>query len=766
MAAGLTSVSAQQPIRGRHADLNAGTACPVLPCRISLEGTWRFLPGDPVPAGEQPPAPDDARWQPIAVPSNWYLQGHDLSGVAWYRHRFATPASLAGKTVRLAFYGVDYAASVWLNGSLLGTHEGYFQPFAFDVSSLFRPGQDNELVVRVDSPHEKPGHDWSLRKRLIKGIFNHHDTRPGGAWSERGQDRNTGGIWNSVELRVSDGVALGRIQVTPRIEHPAADPSSRSASRPGAADARATAEVRLDLLRARAQHEPLDIELTLAPKNFQGPATRRTFRVVALVPQTTLSASIPATDARLWWPVGHGKPNLYRLSVAVKQGGRVIERGEQTFGFRTVGFDAASGTWTINGRRLFLRGTNYIPTQWLSQMRRADYARDARLMLDAHINAVRVHAHVGAESFYEVCDAAGLLVWQDFALQWGYQDTPELHQQARRQALDMVELLYNHPSIVAWSMHNEPPWDATWMKDRYPDYDPRQNRELDEMLLQSVRAADTTRHVHMHSATIEHQWQGWYTGHWTDFAGPTTQPLITEFGAQALPGLASLRRFLADHELWPDSPADWDKWAYHNFQRHEAFEIAKIPMGNDTVELIRNTQAYQARLTRLAVESYRRQRYRPVGSIFQFMFVENWPSMNWGVLDYWRRPKAGYDALKTAYQPVLPSIEWQRDSFASDEPIVVGLWIVNDLWTRMRNVRYRWALRSDSGAELASGEQRIDIEPDSARKIMDLPRTVLAPGTYEVVTLLRAADGAALARNRFEFVVTHARSASADRDTR
>lgn len=753
-------------MRSRHVDMDADAVCAMQPCRVSLDGTWRFIPGNPVPAGEQLPAPDDTRWQPIAVPSNWYLQGHDLSGVAWYRHRFAAPASLAGKTVRLVFHGVDYAATVWLNGSSLGSHEGYFQPFAFDVSRLLKPGRDNELLVRVDSPHEEPGRDWSLRKRLIKGIFNHHDARPGGAWSERGQDLNTGGIWNSVELRVSDGVALSRIQVTPRIEQPATESNSRSARRPSTTDPRATADVRLDLLRDRARHEPLDIELTLEPKNFQGPTTRRTLRVRTSEPQPTLSASIPAEGARLWWPVGHGKPNLYRLSIAVKQGSRVLDSSERTFGFRTVGFDTASGTWTINGRRLFLRGTNYIPTQWLSQMRRADYEHDARLMLDAHINAVRVHGHVGAKSFYEVCDETGLLVWQDFALQWGYQDTPELHREARRQALDMVELLHNHPSIIAWSMHNEPPWDATWMKDRYPDYDPQQNRELDEMLQQAVRAADATRHVHRHSATIEHQWQGWYTGHWTDFAGPTAQPLITEFGAQALPGLASLRRFLADHELWPDSSADWDKWTYHNFQRHEAFEIAKIPMGNDTAELIRNTQAYQARLTRLAVESYRRQRYRPVGSIFQFMFVENWPSMNWGVLDYWRQPKAGYDALKTAYQPVLPGIEWRHDSFAVNEPIEVGLWIINDLWSRLRNARYRWALRSASGAELASGEQRIDIEPDSARKILDLPRTVLAPGTYEVVTSVRASNGTAIGRNRFEFVVTNVQTTPAGSGTR
>ena len=71
-----------------------------------------------------------------------------------------------------------------------------------------------------------------------------------------------------------------------------------------------------------------------------------------------------------------------------------------------------------------------------------------------------------------------MLVWQDFPLQWGYDDSPEFANEAVRQAKAMLTVLHHHPSIFAWSGHNEPPWNAPWMKYKYPDYKPQQNRYL------------------------------------------------------------------------------------------------------------------------------------------------------------------------------------------------------------------------------------------------------------------------------------------------
>ena len=61
--------------------------------------------------------------------------------------------------------------------------------------------------------------DWSLHKTLIKGVLNHHDTRPGGAWSDKGQDWNSGGIWGDVTFRQTGPVAVDTLKVRPRVHH-------------------------------------------------------------------------------------------------------------------------------------------------------------------------------------------------------------------------------------------------------------------------------------------------------------------------------------------------------------------------------------------------------------------------------------------------------------------------------------------------------------------------------------------------------------------
>lgn len=708
-------------------------------CAIDLGGLWRFLPGDLVGANQADPASRlaDARWQDIRVPANWYVEGFDMAGVAWYRRQIDVPLLPDGAVTLMRFEGIDYFADVWLNGVYLGSHEGYFEPFAFDASAALRPGQRNEVVVRVNSPIEHPS-DWTLRKRLIKGVFSHHDTRPGGAWSTRGQERNTGGIWSNVSLQVGAGVALDEPRVRAKV----------------AAGGRPTeAALRIGTwTEPGARPQQVEAEIEFEPHNFSGPAfrERRSLTLAAGHGEQALTIALPG--AHLWWPADLGAPDLYRVRVTLRRGEKVLDRRETVTGLRDIFHDPQAQTWHVNGQRLFLRGTNYIATQWLSEMGEREYARDVALMRKANINAVRMHAHVGDRRFYLACDEAGLLVWQDFPLQWGYVDSAEFSDEAQRQAVAMVRTLDNHPSIFAWSMHNEPPWDAWWMKYKYPDYDPNQNRALDDRLERTVRQHDDSRYVHKASMSSEHQWQGWYSGHWTDFNKPTTHALITEYGAQALPDIESLRRIFNDDEIFPDTEKKLERWAFHNFQKDETFNNAKVERGKDIHEFIANSQAYQARLIQLAAESLRRQKYQPVGAIFQFMFVEDWPSMNWGVLDYWRRTKAGYKALARAYQPLLPSIEWSVERPAAGSTPQFGLWLVNDLPRAYADVKFSWELACNERV-LASDTFNASVEADQATRLRSITAPALPSGRCALGVTVRGDDAALLADNLYEFIV-------------
>jgi len=196
--------------RERHAGAPLTAVAGSAGSELSLCGTWsvRLRSGEGWADSE------------LDVPTNWELVPgiDDYAGTMRFTRAFTWPDTPEGP-VELRFAGVDYFADVWLNGWHLGGHEGYFEPFTFDVTPYLRPNGDaNLLRVAVTSPNDPSGpgthvtsgwHDVSStsafpnRKTLVKGTLGHHDAKRGGAWSSiTSQDGNTGGIWNSVALSV------------------------------------------------------------------------------------------------------------------------------------------------------------------------------------------------------------------------------------------------------------------------------------------------------------------------------------------------------------------------------------------------------------------------------------------------------------------------------------------------------------------------------------------------------------------------------------
>lgn len=703
----------------------------------SLDGEWQFLPDSAatttlLPASELP----DFDWSPgqaIAVPANWYTEGYDISGVAWYRTTFSVDESLPER-LTLIFQGVDYAADVWLNGQYLGFHEGYFQPFDFPVSEVIQRDEENELVVRVNSPLESAPQDWSLYKRLIKGVLSHHDARPGGAWSDRGQEKNTGGIWAPVMLRGSQTLAIQQVQVTPDMTR-----------YPRSAIAHVQVNVATDPERAVTTL----VKAQLLPVNFDAPEGEVFGLTQTLAPgEDQLTLDIPQPNPHLWWTWDHGQPNLYELRVQIWAGDRLLDADATRFGFRTIERDPNQHWFKLNGRRLFLKGTNYIPDQWLSQLTRDRLQQDIQLMQGAHINAVRVHAHVTAPDFYDLADEAGVLVWQDFPLQWGYEDTPTFANEAIRQGRSMIAQLYNHPSIFVWSLHNEPPWNAFWMADQYESYDSDHNRGLNQVLYQALSPEDPTRYLHPASILAEHPWWGWYSNTYEKYAEPTDHPLITEFGAQALPDIPALERIFAPEYLWPQTEADWAEWQYRNFQPRETFELAQIDQGSTLEEFVHNTQTYQARLHQYAAEAYRRQRYQPVSAIFQFMFCEPWPSISWGMVDYWRTPKAGYAGLQTAYQPILPSIETPAFPQPVGTAIPIRLWAINDTWQPLHNATLIYTIH-EGDRLIRETTLAFNVSADALKRLDQIEFMPDHPGEYQLTAVIQDENQTVLGENHY-----------------
>jgi beta-mannosidase len=277
---------------------------------------------------------------------------------------------------------------------------------------------------------------------------------------------------------------------------------------------------------------------------------------------------------------------------------------------------------------------------------------------------------------------------------------------------------------------------------------PDQNRALDDALAALARRLDPARVVHRDSGTGDgHYYSGWYEGKLGDILTAETVPLVTEYGAAALPAVETLRTMFDASTLWPETPAAWEAWQFADFQPKMTFEIAKIERGGDIHAFVNNTQRYQAITVRVTTEALRRRKWSERGKttgVYQFMFVDDWPSITWSVVDYYRRPKLGYAALKGAMQPLLPSISY--DPHNPGGPI--GITIVNDYTSSFLQARVVWQLKEGEKVQLVE-ERRLDIPADGVVHVADLgvlsPFAKRAKNALLEVTVLRA-SGEVLAR--------------------
>jgi len=637
------------------------TFIPLLADDISLNGTWQYhIEHEPKAQTYQYQFSNDD--PTMTIPNNWYKEGVNHGGVVWFQKKF----EFNDKSPKqfLHFKGVDYLCDIWLNDQYIGSHKGYFQHFEFDITDILRDGE-NILKVKVNSPLENYPENYSLHKTLLRGIFSHHDTRPGTGWSPIGQDRNSGGIWNGVSIKSYKTYKIEQVRVTPQLLEKSVNLS-----------------IDLNVVKLKRTFSFFDKELTVTvtPANFKGESY--TTKIVpnfteseALAPNNTRlkpsTPNMPTThlvmnlpNAKLWTTHDRGFPHLYNITFKIGE----LEHTIQT-GFKSLRQNVDKVHF-LNGQTLFIKGTNYISAQYMSEMSEDKMRQDLELMKKAHINAIRVHAHIEPNRFYKLCDEMGFLLWQDYNLQWGYTEDEAFEDEAVKQALEMVDQLYNHPSIYIWSMHNEPPYDSPWMKWKYKDYNPEQNKELDEKLFEAVSQHDTLHLLQKISAGVEHPWFGWYTGKYQDFRNPSKSMIITEYGAQAIPTRESLRKFVPDHYLLPKGKKAIEHWEYHNFQ----FDWAKkcgVEFKGSLKAFIKDSQTYQYALTKYATEMLRIQKYQHTSAIFQFMFKEGWESMNWGVVDYYYQPKPAYYALQNAFAPIIIVAKQGDDN-------LIEFYVVND----------------------------------------------------------------------------------------
>jgi beta-mannosidase len=699
---------------------------------INLNGEW-FFKRDPdsemEKQGIQYQVIDKEKWQKISVPAHWQLEGFNYQGTVWYYKSFNIANINNIKEVFIEFKKVDYITEVWLNGVYLGFNEGDFNSFSFKIKDYLK--ESNELFLKVKSEIDKKPEF----KKTIKGGIYHWDCVPieqrglidcpevPSAANERYPNPliNPGGIWGDVNIAFYSSIKINEKKFPYYFKSNSKD--CFSSEEVESKDFRKISSVllnpRFKLSNFSDYPESFDFVFKITPDNFSGESYEFCVREEVFPGKSSIDFKFKLDNFKRWWIREFGNPNLYKLQLDIFSKEELVYSCSETIAFRetVLGSDFS---FYLNGRRFYVRGANYLSSQFLSQSDKDLYDKDLEYMLNANINMLRLFSHLENDYFYEQCDRKGLLIWQDLPFQWGYDNSVETIERAKNVAEKAVNKLIDHPSIFNWCLHSE---------SRYHDY-----IKLDKVIENKVEELDPGRPIWKNSVfmtegkppeyfksleefeeynrqNLSVNWVGWYWGGIED-AEEYNPLFITEFGTQSLPGKKTMINIFGEDKLWPP---DWEEWKRRGFQK-DIYE-KNIGRTYDSLDqLIKISQAYQSYFYKEHIEAMRRKKYANNNGMVQFHFVSTWPALDWSIIDHKRHPKKAYFAVKESYQKLLPSFRVIK----KDKNYILEGWLINDFHSEFIDLELRYRLEYNNLDKNAEFSNKININADSSKKILEM----------------------------------------------
>lgn len=706
-----------------------------------LHSGWEFRQAD---NGTPSHVPD---WHPAVVPGDVHLDlfrnqlipdpfyRDNVARLQWienadweYRDTIhASPAMLASANIDLVFEGLDTDATVTLNGTVVLRADNMYREWRVNIKPYLRPG-DNALSVLFPSSIREASRlaaqdTWRNRSHAAtpeKSYLRKAAYEYGWDWGPRFV---TSGIWRDARIETWNAARISNLYIHQEDIHSDV--------------AHISGEIEVTASR------PCDAKVGMG-YNEAGRSQSYSRDVILHVGVNTITFPIEIVKPDLWYPAGYGAQPLYSFVAAITCKGQAEDTASARTGLRSIVLRRDVDPWgrsfefVVNGIPVFAKGASVIPfDSFPSRVTNVDYRRVLEATRDANMNMIRQWGggYYEAESFYDLCDELGLMVWQDFM--FGNEWQPgnyAFKQHVESEVAYQVRRLRNHPSIVLWCGNNET--EASWRWPRTVEMtrnDPEIARRMWQNYLTlfsgvvaqtverlnpetpfwasspSADYEDTSGDFSMPDAKNLSESQSYMAGDMHNYAVHEPEDyekyfprFMSEYGWLSFPDMQSIREYTQPADLTSIStPA----MLAHQDGEHGNADILKpivtrFGQPKDFDSLVYLSQVMQAEWVKTGAEHLRRNRPRTMGSLF-WQLNDCWPVASLSSIDYYGRWKALQFYARRFYSPILISPHVENGELA--------VYVVSDD-TRILPVTIRMRIMRPDGTVLSARTQSITLD--------------------------------------------------------
>ena len=675
-----------------------------------------------------------------------------VAGRWWiYRTTFCVTKEQAVRPLVLRFGGIDYSAQIYVNGVSVGRHEGMYLPFEAEISKVVKPDEENILVCVLEhAPLADAQPGYTSKTRYLKARFNYK-------WDFAAR---------LIDLGLYEPVTITSYSKSRLISHFA---------RPVRTDKGWSLVCEAEVEAFCDHAETLSVSLSVKTEKGEVPLQKEVSAQLSKGLHT-LSLTLPLgeNEPLLWWPNGYGAQVLHDMTMVVSSELGEEDRVSHGVGFRTLSYEHADGREdalrylvVVNGKRIYLKGTNMVPFDCMHCVDEAKIRERLLAAKEANINYLRIWGggHLESETYYRICDEYGLMILQEFTMSSsGCDDVPSRNPEflalLHKAAVYTAKQRRNHVCLTFFDGGNElTDWHYMNTEDHeghpatFEDPTLAMLKGVLETLCPDVQmlpssASGPNALLKVGDIGNNHDVHGpWgYMGPYDHYRYYDDSDSIVhgEFGCGGISSLAQIERIFKpedrhlctafENAAWSHHSGGWDNYATR--ERVMFGELYEIPFE----EYIKVNQFVQAESLRYSLESNRRRQWKNVGEM-TWQFNEPWPNVQCSnVLEYYGGKKLAYYFMREAYDRVLVSLSYEKLFFTAGELFAAGVHIINDGVSSPYTVTC--TVKTEDGRTLYTksfeGEAEEDVSVCCGRIEVQLPDDLT--GGFSVILESRCGD--------------------------